>query len=220
MTMTYFSRGATGVSLLEPLPGAHHLLASLQATYIRNSIIQAVRQTRKESAGRISQGFVYANPSVASLAAQLLVIVEATSGAGGDEDAPKIKELAAMISEFSVDFPKHRPSMSPRPSSGEVVLLTGSTGGLGTQLLSHLVSLPDVSRIYALNRPSGDGLKSLRDRQVEALIERGLDVGIIDSPKVTLVEGDTAANGLGLDPTLLGEVSLSTRRLTNFLTLG
>jgi hypothetical protein len=195
--------------------GAQNFLVSLQATYIRNSIIQAVRQTRKEYASRISQGFVYANPSIAGLTNQLLVIVQAGSSAGGEEDGPKLKELTAMVQEFSVDFPKHRPSMSLRPSSGEVVLLTGSTGGLGTQLLSHLVSLPNVSRVYALNRAShGDG-KSLRDRQAEALAERGLDVTLVDSSKVTLVEGDTAIGDFGIDSKLFEEVSLPTRRPAN-----
>ena len=128
--------------------------------------------------------------------------------AGNNTASPKLQEMADLISEFSVDFPKHRPSIAQSPPPGEVVLLTGSTGGLGSQLLSHLVSLPSVSHVYALNRRAGDGLKSLRERQVEALASRGLDIGIVGSPKVTLVEGDTAARDFGIDHSLYEEVSL------------
>ena len=161
----------------------------------------------KDSARSISQGFVYANPTIAALAKQLLDI-EAIPKPGSDNDILKVKELIAMISEFSVDFPEHRPSIPLRPSLGEVVLLTGSTGGLGAQLLAHLNTMSDVSHVYALNRPSRDGRKFLRDRQAEALTERGLDIGILHSHKVTLVECDISVPGFRLDPARWNEVGL------------
>ena len=181
-------------------------MSSLQATYIRNAIIHALRRNNPDFAGCISHGFVYANPSISSLAAQLLAIVSPSSPRI-DAASGKLKGLAELVSEFSVDFPKHRPSKAEPPYPGEVVLLTGSTGGLGTQLLAQLASMPTVSHVYALNRKASDG-KCSRERQVEALAERGLDVSIVDSPRVTLVEGDTAAADFGIDRMLLKGVSI------------
>lgn len=181
-------------------------LLSLQATYIRNAIIHALRQDKPELTGHISQGFIYASPSVSCLTARLLAIVGRSSDAEIDSAEPKLKELEELISEFTVDFPKHRASIAELPYPGEVVLLTGSTGGLGNQLLSHLSSMHNVSHIYAINRRASDG-KPLRERQMETLAERGLDVGIVDSPRVTLVEGDMAAWGFGIDRSLFDVVS-------------
>ena len=75
-------------------------------------------------------------------------------------------------------------------------------------MLAHLASLPDLLHVYALNRPSDNGHLSLRERQEEALTRRGLSSGILNQPNVTLVEGNTAAENLGLDPMLYSEVSL------------
>jgi len=178
----------------------------LQATYIRNSIVHALRQKNPEFVGRISQGFVYASPSISCLTAQLLAIVGPLLHTGTDPAAGKLKDLDELVSEFSVDFPKHHASMAEPRSTGEVVFLTGSTGGLGTQLLSHLASMSNVSHVYAINRRSSNG-KCSRERQVLALAERGLDVSIIDSPRVTLVEGDTSAPSFGIDRKLFEAVS-------------
>ncbi|KAF8578531.1 acetyl-CoA synthetase-like protein [Ramaria rubella] len=176
---------------------------SLQATHIRNSLIQAVTGKNKESARRISQSFVYSNPTVSALAHQLVSIVRPGLVTEGDEDALKIERMRDLISEFSADFPTHRVSTHQSAFEGEVVLLTGSTGGFGCQLLAHLVSLPNVRHVYALNR-GGDN--SLRERQAEALTQRGLDADIIELPKVTLVECDTAADHFGIELSLHNEI--------------
>ncbi|KAF8580393.1 acetyl-CoA synthetase-like protein [Ramaria rubella] len=176
---------------------------SLQATYIRNSLIQAVSGKNKESARRISQSFVYSNPTVSALAHQLVSIVRPGLVTEGDEDALKIERMRDLISEFSADFPTHRVSTHQSAFEGEVVLLTGSTGGFGCQLLAHLVSLPNVRHVYALNR-GGDN--SLRERQAEALTQRGLDAGVVELPKVSLVECDTAADHLGIELSLHNEI--------------
>ncbi|KDQ17950.1 hypothetical protein BOTBODRAFT_143676 [Botryobasidium botryosum FD-172 SS1] len=122
----------------------------------------------------------------------------------------KTDELNALVAKYTADFPTHRPLArdgfpSTAAGSTDVVLVTGTTGGLGTALLRDLVALPSVSRIYAFNRKDKRGV-SLRERQAEALAERGLDPKILDSPKVVLVEGDTSVSDLGLSDALFAEI--------------
>lgn len=93
----------------------------------------------------------------------------------------------------------------PTPA-GLVVLLTGSTGCLGSSILAELFACPDVRRVYALNRPSAFG-RTLQDRQRRALIARGLDGALASSNKVVLLEGDISSPMMGLSGQYYAEVN-------------
>ncbi|KDR70335.1 hypothetical protein GALMADRAFT_36789, partial [Galerina marginata CBS 339.88] len=82
---------------------------------------------------------------------------------------------------------------------GDVVLVTGTTGALGSYLLAELVSNPEVSRIYALNRPHSSHLWELEKRQEKSLLEKGMEANsILGSDKVKLLEADVALPRFGL----------------------
>jgi thioester reductase-like protein len=85
------------------------------------------------------------------------------------------------------------------------VLLTGTTGGLGSNALAVLIDDPTVKRIYALNRT---GKSNLKVRQADALKDRGLGdkVSALDSEKVVLLEGDASQEDLGLANDAIDEV--------------
>ncbi|KAL8688472.1 MAG: hypothetical protein Q9218_005623, partial [Villophora microphyllina] len=57
-----------------------------------------------------------------------------------------------MVEKFSSDFPTpvaHKPLHS---TEGPVVLLTGSTGALGSYILDVILSTPEIKKIICLNR--------------------------------------------------------------------
>jgi thioester reductase-like protein len=112
-----------------------------------------------------------------------------------------------MIQKYTQDWPVHRPRSTAVPghesSSNEVILLTGSTGGLGSQILAQLVAMPSVSRVYAFNRPSQ---KSLYDRHLESFVDRGNDISLLQSDKIVYVEGDTSVVGFNIKSELYNEV--------------
>lgn len=108
-----------------------------------------------------------------------------------------------MVARYSKDFPPHVPS-APQPSK-DTILLTGSTGALGSNILALLIASPSVARIYAFNRKSRSSIPLL-DRQKSALLERGLDPSLAASKKVVLVEGDVTKQDLGISTELLSEV--------------
>lgn len=118
----------------------------------------------------------------------------------------KVKEMEAMVSKYGEDFSQHKASaVNGTELQGDVVLLTGSTGGLGSALLAKLILSPEFTRVYALNRRASDALST---RQETAFVERGLDASLLRSGKLILLEGDTAKENLGLERHTYDEVGI------------
>lgn len=113
---------------------------------------------------------------------------------GQREDIEKIEEMMSMVKRHSQKFPKHHGSSA---THHDVVLVTGTTGSVGTLILAALVAAYDVHRIFAVNRKAADG-SSLLDRHRTSLKRQGLDPSIALSPKVTLLEATISDNQFGL----------------------
>jgi len=120
-----------------------------------------------------------------------------------------------MIQKYSVGFEDSARDASATliGRDGHVVVLTWSTGGLGSYLLASLLQCKDVSVVYALNRPSR-GASSIQQRQRIRFDDRGLDVTLLQSEKLVYVETDTSHDDLGLDTELYQKVFLIHFRLT------
>ncbi|KAJ7045268.1 male sterility protein-domain-containing protein [Mycena alexandri] len=112
---------------------------------------------------------------------------------GTDEGKNTIIE--EMIAKYSEGFDGGMVDRETKASTRAVVLLTGSTGGLGTHLLQILLDLASVRRIYAFNRR---GRAPLAERQKAAFLDRGLDAKLLSSDKLVYLEGDTTSQNLGL----------------------
>ncbi|KAJ7784191.1 hypothetical protein B0H16DRAFT_1491669 [Mycena metata] len=82
-------------------------------------------------------------------------------------------------------------------SEPAVVLLTGSAGNLGAQILASLLKDGRVLKIYALDRALD---RSLADRHLDIFERRGLDTLLLGSPKLVFVEGRIQDKNLGLKP--------------------
>ncbi len=179
---------------------------SLQATWIRNTILHAVRTTTKVSTHDVPGNFVYLHPTIAGLSIFLHGLV---SGKSIDKDAERAERLAqmqALVEKYSAKWPSPRWEASAAPTVGETVLVTGSTGRVGSHLLAQLVQKPEVMHVYALNRePSGEAAK-LEVRQREALKTWGLDPALLNGGKVTFLPADLAKLSFGLDEKTYGEV--------------
>lgn len=89
----------------------------------------------------------------------------------------------------------------------DVILITGTTGALGSAALAKLVASKSVGKIYAVNRRSKQGVAMIK-RQEQAFMSRGYDPGIAKSHKVVLIEGDLTRDGLQVATSLREEVSL------------
>jgi len=91
-----------------------------------------------------------------------------------------------------------------RLKDGAVVLVTGTTGGLGSHILDVLTRDVNVMRVYALNRPGRAG-EDIHPRQRRGFEQVGLDEGVL-LDKVTLLESDLVDDHLGLKLDLYDEM--------------
>ncbi|KAJ7496484.1 putative aminoadipate reductase, partial [Mycena latifolia] len=173
---------------------------SLNATFLRHRIVSALKnsgdEAAKAAAQKIPQNFAYTHPSIEQLANAIIKLLASDKSTGSDLDPGQKLIIDEMIAKYSEGFDE--PIVQPKtatPSGGAVVLLTGSTGGLGSHLLEILLRLASVERVYAFNRA---GRASVSDRQKDAFVDRALDVELLSSKKLVYLEGDTSKADLGL----------------------
>ncbi|KAI6141025.1 hypothetical protein BKA82DRAFT_4205845 [Pisolithus tinctorius] len=119
---------------------------------------------------------------------------------------PAAQAMAKVLVSRTTDYPSVSLSKTAEMTD-LVVLLTGTTGSLGSHILYYLHQCKDVRRIYALNRGDPDDLDSLRCRQENALKIRGITPEILRDGKVVLIPSDLASDNFGLKPSLSGEAS-------------
>ena len=186
--------------------------SSLQATWIRNAILHAIRKESPTAAQRVPANVVFQAPTV-------MALTEAVLHAVGNASVPATRvntpgDLVRIAEQYAANLPSRPSSLRSRKVDKDVVLVTGTTGGFGCDVLEHLLRNDDVAKVYALNRASTRAL----DRQHARFRERGLDESLLSSSKFTMVEGTLDAPDFGLLPELLHEVlrlSLGRNMLSN-----
>nr|F8P9P5.2 RecName: Full=Adenylate-forming reductase Nps11; AltName: Full=Benzoic acid reductase; AltName: Full=Nonribosomal peptide synthase-like enzyme 11; Short=NRPS-like [Serpula lacrymans var. lacrymans S7.9]ANX99775.1 benzoic acid reductase [Serpula lacrymans] len=179
---------------------------SLTATFLRNRIIGSLSSSTdsnvRTTARQIDQNIVFSNPTIKRLSQALARVVSNPQFTGKEGSLINRKvELENTLAMYSEGLPGTLSPQVEQPNgdghSCHVVLLTGSTGGLGSYLLASLLENEQVSLVYAFNRSSKDG-KSSEERQKAGFEDRGLDIALLSSPKLRYIEGDAAQDKLGL----------------------
>ncbi|KAL9030285.1 MAG: hypothetical protein Q9196_001582 [Gyalolechia fulgens] len=166
---------------------------SLRAVQMRGSIIKDLDLGGNSK--NLSQNIVFETSNVENLARHLYDLAQGHTSETGD---PRVL-MQRTIQRYSV-FKQHSPGTIAFPETHTVVL-TGATGGLGSQLLSKLSSSHSVSRIYCLVRgsdPSSRIRSSLRNRDLDDL-----------TSKVTALSSDLSHPTLGLDEATYDDIKSS-----------
>ncbi|KAI0822423.1 acetyl-CoA synthetase-like protein [Trametes gibbosa] len=177
---------------------------SLQATWIRNTIHRAVRETDAKAATRVPANLVFQAPTISSLASAILKLIHSSGAEESHSHSPQ--DLLKFVEKYSANFPARPANLVERPASAkEVVLITGTTGGFGCDALEHLLRDESVERVYAFNRK---GSKAL-ERQHAQFLARGLDESLLNTPKFRMVEAALHEPGFGVEASLLDEVRRS-----------
>ncbi|KAJ7604122.1 putative aminoadipate reductase [Roridomyces roridus] len=179
---------------------------SLNATFLRHRIVGALKTSdHKGVATKISQNIAYSHPSIQDLASAIVRLVRGGDAASSESDSIDDHKAAveAMISKYSEGFDVAPSATTPRSSDAAVVLLTGTTGALGSHVLAMLLDSAAVQRVYAFNRR---GRTPIFERQHDAFVDRGLDTSLLSSGKLVYLEGDTAKSDLSLPADLWTEL--------------
>ncbi|KAF7321145.1 General substrate transporter [Mycena chlorophos] len=167
---------------------------SLSATFLRIRIVAAMRSLpNAKNALDINQNLVYTYPTISSLATFLAGLASGSNNAVVDP-----QELVdSLIAKYSSDFAAAMSAIPRAGGSKEVVLVTGTTGNLGSELLASLLHDDRVEKVYAFNRPGGD--TSASERQRLRFVQRGLDEKLLESSKLAFVDGTLDKESLGLE---------------------
>ena len=108
-----------------------------------------------------------------------------------------------MVQKYTADLRVQRGERtSPINDAPIVVVLTGSTGNIGSHILAALLEDKRITKVYALNRPS----TSTQDRLVTAFQDRSLPLKLLTESKLVSLTGDLSADNFGLSPDVYSEV--------------
>ncbi|KAL8652659.1 MAG: hypothetical protein Q9210_002553 [Variospora velana] len=163
---------------------------SLQATKLRRLLAASIRATQKEATSKgslrlpndIPQDFVYRHPSAAKMAEALL---------DGLSEANEVSDTAT----FNRILHESSGKISDDQNTS-TVLMTGSSGSLGSFLLWKLLETPGINRVICLNRLSEE---DPYDRQKHALCARGIELPADAWSRVQILQTKTNDPHLGLD---------------------
>ncbi|KAF7378108.1 Acetyl-CoA synthetase-like protein [Mycena sanguinolenta] len=161
---------------------------SLNATFLRHRIVGALRNSDAQAASaaqKITQNFVYAHPSIEDLANAIAAVVRGDANLSSNNAKAAVENMIAQYSK-GLETPLSLHHKRRSSSTSQVVLLTGSTGGLG---LAHFGDFAP---------PSCDRPKPVSERQRDAFADRTLGIALLASEKLIYLEGDSAKENLGL----------------------
>lgn len=140
---------------------------------------------------------IYRNPTVSQLTSAILATTE-NGQEDSDDDRAVMDSLLDTYRGAIDQIPKPQTSSRPdRPVENNpiTVILTGSTGTIGTHLLHALLSRPGIGHVTCLNR-SRDGGKATQQARFTTA---GLETTDL-ATRVTFLRADLSRPLLGLEP--------------------
>ena len=178
---------------------------SLQTVFLANTLSSAITLKKPDRGLSINMQDVYAHPTIVGLARY---VTDRLQGIQTDTKALRDKKINNIIQKYRDSLPSKKSfPMERKKRNQHFVLLTGSTGSLGSYILNQLLSDDTIAKIYCLNR-SPDA--ETRQRQIHE--ERGLRLWRSGDERVEFVQAVFGDDKLGLSEskynTLLGTVDI------------
>ncbi|RFU33965.1 hypothetical protein B7463_g2378, partial [Scytalidium lignicola] len=142
-----------------------------------------------DSAGELSQNIVFEKGNVQGLARHLYSMRISE----GDEEVDEIKVMEELIEKYS-HFERVAGDLSE--AERDCVLITGTTGNLGSFLLTGLVKMENVGKVVALVRAANE--PAALSRVLTSLSSRGLQLTEHERSKIIALPSDFSHSDLGL----------------------
>lgn len=176
-------------------------LDSLQALQLRRVLIAAASKTEAfkgvDMAKLIPVEFLYLNSSVREIADAL---TNRSSSSDGDNLARAQAEVNKFIEQYSLPIPPSSQVKLPSSPENAIVVLTGSSGSMGSHILANLARSPNVRRVVLLLRKA-KGVPVVNPQKFDksSLTSRGISLADGEVAKISVLEVDPTADKLGLD---------------------
>ncbi|KAI1275904.1 hypothetical protein F5Y07DRAFT_399961 [Xylaria sp. FL0933] len=169
-----------GIDSLQVINVCRQLKSGLVAAGLRNA--EAL----------VTVGTIYQQQTLRRLGSYLYSrVVQNDSSVPVQDDKSESQAMELIWRKYTKSLPRPNPSRSAAIAQGQTVILTGSTGMLGSFMLARLLSDPQVARVYCLNRGEGGGAK----QQEKTMMTRGLP---LDFSKCTFYTANMSYEYFGL----------------------
>ncbi|KAL4804550.1 NRPS-like enzyme [Aspergillus unguis] len=140
---------------------------------------------------RLNSQELYAHPTLEQLTYLLQEVLQEKTAS--TPVMSRTERIAELIRKYTEDLPVRALGARDLPERSTVIL-SGSTGSLGTYLLYGLLSNAQVAKVYCLNRTADAG-----DRQSAGFEQKGLDTSLLaDKSKVEFLHASFGERHFGL----------------------
>ncbi|KAJ1302971.1 hypothetical protein OPQ81_003262 [Rhizoctonia solani] len=181
--------------------GMDSLTATMLLRVLKSALHASSDPSVQSATTKINQQTIFGEPTVRQLA-QLLVHLSRNGDAPVDPVAEALENILAMIQKYDSDWPR-QDARSVQPVQKERVVVTGTTGGLGSHLLAQLLENDRVERVWAMNRKSSKGNK---EREAASFEDKQLDLDLLKSNKLVFLDTDLEDPNLGLSNEVYDEI--------------
>lgn len=170
---------AAGIDSLQIITGARIISNGLE--------LAGVPKDRAE----VSPRTIYQKSTLRKLAKYIFRCIHDGREAADAAERDNSDTLTALLEKYTQDFATPSNTQANPNKNGQTVLLTGSTGSLGSYLLHYLEQSTSVAKIVCLNRATDGG----KDKQPNASTMRGLSTSY---PKTEFIQADLAEEYFGI----------------------
>ncbi|KAF2971406.1 hypothetical protein GQX73_g2137 [Xylaria multiplex] len=175
-------------------PDTDFFSAGIDSLQVMNAS-RLLQANLKSDPAVLSARFIYRNPTPRRLAQYILHAIASNGTVNGikeeDDDARIAKTL---YQKYTKDLLRGKAGRPEAPSDDQTIILTGSTGGLGSYLLDQLVHNPAIKRVVCLNRAKDGGAAQQENQRSK----RGFVQELEHTNKTEYWHADLSKNKLGL----------------------
>lgn len=184
--------------------GMDSLTATVFLRTLKSAMLATSDASIRNGAKKLSQKTVFEKPTVLQLAMLLIQVCDNTGKSVGPSDETP-ETISTMVERYNSNWLRSKTIelMEPRYEEKEHVILTGTTGGLGSYLLAQLLRSDRVGKVWALNRKSSEGSEA---RQRASFKDKLLDVRLLESKKLLLLDVELQEEKLGLSDRFYDEI--------------
>lgn len=154
---------------------------------------------------------IYANPTVSQMASKVMAMTGEDSETNDAISArDRVTDMRSLYIRYAQDLPMNgRKAKEVSPKMPKVVILTGSTGSVGSYLLDTLLKDQSISKVYCFNRANNTAPEV---RQHQANKANGLATHM-PSNRVTFLTTDLSQPYFGLSRSIYSQLLQSTTHI-------
>ena len=141
----------------------------------------------------ISPRTIYSNPNVFKIVTAVKYLADNGEAASESLEKERIGNMEGMLAKYSHDLPQNKRDVTQIREQGLTIVLTGSTGSLGSYILDCLLANAQVAKVICLNRGADSEIKQKNGNKMRGLVNEWRD-------RALFLTTDLSRSDLGLGP--------------------